>query len=201
MAPASVTKEKNLYYIILTNLFSPASLSLKSILVFENITRTERQGVQMKILTRTREWASGGTKTIRELFFICVVLIPSLHLDLLTLIALRIGVVQFFLLRPGQAPESRFLVLGSAGAAGLLGSWILIIIPADRLQSSSLLRIAVTAASIVGIPLAIVFLSGGSVYAWNLGASPGSLALYLFCAPQFPLLAKLRKLWIPRDVS
>jgi len=117
----------------------------------------------MRIHARKVETASRGSKTVcivRVLFLICLVLIPSLYLGLLTLIALWIGAMQLSLLRPGQAPDSQFLVLGSAGAAGLVGFWILVLIPPERLRSSNLLRIAATAASTVGIALAIIFLSG-----------------------------------------
>jgi len=41
----------------------------------------------------------------------------------------------------------------------------------------------------------------GSVYGWNLGTSPGSLAMYVFAAPLFPLLAGLWEVWSPRDLS
>jgi hypothetical protein len=68
--------------------------------------------------------------------------------------------MQFFLLKWGRAPDPQFLLLGCAGAAGLCGLWMLILIPIERLRSSPSLRAGATVASLVGMLLALLFLSG-----------------------------------------
>ena len=138
-----------------------------------------------------------GLGIVRIFSLVCLALIPSLYLGSLTLVALWLGIMQFFLLKVGQVPDPQFLVLGFAGAAGLWGLWILVLVPAERLRLSNRLRIGATAASITGIILALLFLSGKSVYGWNLGPRQNLRWAYLLGAPLLLALVRLWDVWRP----
>jgi hypothetical protein len=155
--------------------------------------------------SRTDKINAGSTSKSmqRVLFFARVFLliafagIPSLYLGFLTLLALWMGVVQFFLLSWWRAPDLQFLVLGSAGAAGLCGLWMLILISTERLRASAHLRVCVTMATSAGMVLALLFLLGKSVYGWNFGNHPNIRALYLLGAPFLLALVLLYHIWRP----
>ena len=133
----------------------------------------------------------------RILLLIVFAGIPSLYLGLLTLLALWMGLLQFLLLNWRHAPDPQFLVLGSAGAAGLCGLWMLILIPTRRLRTSTGLRFGATIASTTGMVLALLFLSGKGIYGWNLGIHPAIRSLYLIGAPFLLALVLLFETWRP----
>ena len=132
---------------------------------------------------------------VRILCLICLAAIPSLYLGFLTFVALWLGVMQFFLLKPGQAPDPQFLVLGSVGAVGLWGLWVLVLIPVERLRLSNGLRIAATAASVAGIMLAITFLSGDSLYGWSFGPHQNLTSIYMLGGPLLLAHVRIFEVW------
>jgi hypothetical protein len=132
---------------------------------------------------------------VRVLCLICLAAVPSLYLGFLTFVALWLGVMQFFLLKPGQAPDPQFLVLGSAGAVGLWGLWVLVLIPVERLRLSNGLRIAANAASVAGIMLAITFLSGNSLYGWSFGPHQNLTSVYMLGGPLLLALVRIFDVW------
>jgi hypothetical protein len=113
-------------------------------------------------------------------------------------VALWMGVMQFFLLRWGRAPDPQFLVLGCAGAAGLCGLWMLILIPIERLRRSTRLRAGATATSSIGMVLALLFLSGRGLYSWDFGTHPNIKSVYLLGAPFLLTLGLLYEAWRPQ---
>jgi hypothetical protein len=129
--------------------------------------------------------------------FICLAVIPSLYLSLLTFLALWIGLVQFYFLRPGQVPDPQFLVLGILGAFGLCGLWVLVLVPTERLRQSNRLRFAATAASVIGMMLALIFLSGKSLYGWHFNPHEDPRSVYVLGAPVLFALVRLINLWRP----
>jgi len=137
----------------------------------------------------------------RILLLVVFAVIPSLYLGFLTVLALWIGVMQFFLLKWGQAPDPQFLVLGSAGAAGLCGLWMLLLIPGERLRVSPGLRLSATAATAIGMVLALLFLSGQSLYGWNFHPRQNLRSVYLLGAPLLLAMGLLWHTWRPRSLE
>ena len=135
--------------------------------------------------------------TARIFLLIVFAVVPTLYLGFLTLLALWMGAMQFFLLKWGHVPDPQFLVLGCAGAAGLCGLWMLILIPIERLRGSARLRAGATAASSVGMVLALLFLSGKRIYNWDFGTHPDIRSVYLLGAPFLLTLGLLYKAWRP----
>jgi hypothetical protein len=125
----------------------------------------------------------------------------SLYLGFLTLIAIWLGLLQFFLLKWGQAPDPQFLVRGGAGAAGLCGLWILVLVPTERLRLFNGLRIGASAATAIGTILALLFLSGKSLYGWNFGPRQNPRSVYLLGAPFVMALVRLWAVWRPRPLE
>jgi hypothetical protein len=123
--------------------------------------------------------------------FICLAVIPSLYLSLLTFLALWIGLVQFYFLRPGQVPDPQFLVLGILGAVGLCGLWFLVLVPTERLRQFKRLRFAATAASVIGMMVALIFLSGTSLYGWHFNPHKDARSVYILGAPILFALVRL----------
>lgn len=138
---------------------------------------------------------------LRVLSLIFLAVIPSLCLGFLTLIAIWLGLLQFFLLKWGQTPDPQFLVLGCAGAVGLWGLWILVLVPAERLRLFHGLRIGATAATAIGMILALLFLSRKGLYGWNFDPRQNPRSVYLLGAPFVMALVRLRAVWRPRPLE
>jgi len=150
---------------------------------------------------RTSSSVRKAFSVARILLLVVLAVIPTLYLGFLTLLALWIGVMQFFLLKWGQAPDPQFLVLSSAGAAGLCGLWMLLLIPGERLRVCPGLRVSATAATAIGMVLAVLFLSGQSMYGWNFHPRQNLRSVYLLGAPLLLAVSLLWRTWRPRPLE
>jgi len=140
-------------------------------------------------------------KAMRALSLVCFGIIPSLGLGFLTLVALWLGVMQFVLLKWGQAPDPQFIVLGVSGTVGLWGLWILVLVPTERLRRSNRLRSTATLATGIGMLLALLFLSRGSLYGWTFGPRLSVRSVYLLGAPLLLASARVVDVWRPPRVK
>jgi hypothetical protein len=158
-------------------------------------------GLDGKNASQKLKLAPKALLAARILLLIVFAVVPSLCLGLLTLLALWMGAMQFFLLKWGRAPDPQLLVLGCTGAAGLCGLWMLILIPIERLRGSARLRGGATVASLIGMVLALLFLSGKGIYGWDFGNHPDIRSAYLLGAPFLLTLGLLYEAWRPLKPS